>query len=345
MKLSSLLGAALLGVGVFFAGLPRTLALDLAFPTQNRALLKGYGAGFYMFIDRDFQGEKSTPWEGGKYGYVRDPKVTRAGVVFTRFHEGADIKPLQRSETGEPLDVVMAAAAGKVVHVSDVPRYSNYGRFVVIEHRWDGCPYYSLYAHLNSVAVSIGQTVAQGAALGRLGYTGVGIDRRRAHLHFEVNLLLSEDFERWHQKVYPAEANRHGLYNGLNLAGMDSGRLLVAANKTPGLTIAAFLANEEVAFKAVVPATEKFVLAKLYPWMVRGDASGVKAWEISFTGSGLPVRLEPRKEAVTGPTVVSAAPAKFPLSFVTKGYVEGTSANPVLSASGRSFLLLLCGDF
>jgi len=345
MKFMPFLCAGWVGAIGLLVGPSGAVALDLAFPTQNRALLKGDGAGFYMFIDRDFQGEKSTPWEGGKYGYVRDPKVTRAGVVYTRFHEGADIKPLQRSETGEPLDVVMAAAAGKVVHASDVPRYSNYGRFVVIEHRWDGCPYYSLYAHLNSLAVSIGQTVAQGAPLGRLGYTGVGIDRRRAHLHFEVNLMLSQDFERWHERVYPTETNRHGLYNGLNLAGMDSGRLLVAANKTPGLTIPAFLANEEVAFKAVVPATDKFVLAKLYPWMVRGDAAGVKSWEISFTGSGLPVRLEPRREAVSQPAVVSAAPTKFPLSLVTKGYVEGTSGNPVLSASGRSFLLLLCGEF
>ena len=345
MNPPSFFRAASFGAALLLATQSIAEALDLTFPTQNRALLQGDGEGFYMFVDREIQGVKTTPWEGGQYGYVRDLKVTSGGPIYTRFHEGADIKPLERSGTGEPLDVVTAAGAGRVVHASAVPGQSNYGRFVVIEHQWDGCPYYTLYAHLNSLSVTVGQRVAAGEALGRLGYTGAGIDRRRAHLHFEVNLILSQDFENWHKLVFPTEINRHGLYNGINLAGMDAGRLLVAANKSPGLTIPAFLASEEVAFKAVVPATDKFVLAKLYPWMIRGDASGAKAWEISFTSSGLPLRLEPRRDAVSEPAVTSATPSKFPLSYVTKGYVTGTSKAPTLTPSGRNFLRLVSGDF
>jgi murein DD-endopeptidase MepM/ murein hydrolase activator NlpD len=345
MNLPFFFRAGWVGVVLLFATCSIASALDFTFPTKNRALLQGDGEGFYMFVDRDFQGEKSTPWEGGQYGYVRDPRVTSGGLVYTRFHEGADIKPLERSGDGEPLDIVTAAGAGRVVHVSEVSRYSNYGRFVVVEHRWDGCPYYSLSAHLNSVSVKIGQQVAQGDALGRLGYTGDGIDRRRAHVHFEVNLILSHDFERWHQLVFPADINRHGLYNGINLAGMDVARLLLAAHKSPGLTIPAFLAGEEVAFKAAVPATDKFVLAKLYPWMIRGDGAGAKSWEISFTRTGLPVRLEPRREVVNEPTITSANPSKFPLIHVTKGYVSGTSKSPALTTSGRKFLRLVSGEF
>jgi murein DD-endopeptidase MepM/ murein hydrolase activator NlpD len=345
MNSTSSFCAGWLGAALFFASNSLAFALDLTFPTKNRTLLQGDGEGFYMFVDRDFQGEKSTPWQGGQYGYVRDPRVTSGGLVYARFHEGADIKPLERSAEGEPLDIVTAAGAGRVVHVSEVPRYSNYGRFVVIEHRWDGCPYYSLYAHLNSLSVKIGQQVVQGDALGRLGYTGDGIDRRRAHVHFEVNLILSHDFEQWHKLIYPSDINRHGLYNGINLAGMDAGRLLLAAHKTPGLTIPTFLASEEVAFKAAVPATDKFVLAKLYPWMIRGDVSGARSWEISFTRTGLPIRLEPRAEAVSEPTITSATPSKFPLTYVTKGYVTGTSKSPVLTTNGRNFLRLVSGEF
>src|SRR4030095_13214568 len=106
-----LVRAAWFGAGRLLASHSIAAALDLTFPTQNRALLQGDGEGFYMFIDRDFQGEKSTPWEGGQYGFVRDPRVTSGGLVYARFHEGADIKPLQRSSTGEPLDMVTAAAA------------------------------------------------------------------------------------------------------------------------------------------------------------------------------------------------------------------------------------------
>ncbi len=344
MNSSFFFRAACFGTVLLFATHSIAAALDLTFPTKNRALLQGDGEGFYMFVDREVQGKKSTPWEGGQYGFVRDPKVTSAGLVYARFHEGADIKPLERSADGEPLDIVTAAAAGRVVHVSNVPGYSNYGRFVVIEHQWDGSPYYSLYAHLNSATVTVGQQVAQGTPLGRLGYTGDGIDRRRAHLHFEVNLILSQDFEQWHKLVFPTETNRHGLYNGINLAGMNVGRLLVAANKTPGLTIPAFLSSESVAWKAVVPATDKFVLAKLYPWMIHGDASGAKAWEISFTSSGLPIRLEPRREAVSQPAITSVTPSKFPLNYGTKGYVTGTSKSPTLTTTGRNFLRLVSGE-
>jgi len=345
MNSSSLFRAARFGAVLLFATQSIAAALDLTFPTKNRALLEGDGEGFYMFVDREVQGVKTTPWEAGQYGFVRDPKVTSGGLVYARFHEGADIKPLERSSTGEPLDIVTAAGAGRVVHVSDAPRYSNYGRFVVIEHQWDGCPYYSLYAHLNSATVTVGQQVAVGAPLGRLGYTGDGIDRRRAHLHFEVNLILSHDFEAWHKLVFPSEINRHGLYNGINLAGMDVARLLLAAHKTPALTIPAFLASEEVAWKAVVPATDKFVLAKLYPWMIRGAATGAKAWEISFTKSGLPIRLEPRREAVSQPAIVSVTPSKFPLHYVTKNYVSGTSSAPTLTTTGKNFLRLVSGEF
>ena len=39
------------------------------------------------------------------------------------------------------------------------------GKYIVVEHQWDGCPYYSLYGHLRSIAVQIGQKVSQGEHL------------------------------------------------------------------------------------------------------------------------------------------------------------------------------------
>src|SRR4030095_13867000 len=122
----------------------------------------------------------------------------------------------------------------------------------------------------------------------------------------------------------------------LNLSGMDAGRLLLAAHKSPELTIPAFLASEQVAWKGVVPAPDNFVLAKLYPWMIRGEATGAKSWEISFTRSGLPLRLEPRPEAVSEPAITSVTPSKFPLTYMTKGYVTGASKSPTLTTSGRN---------
>src|SRR5213592_3245455 len=158
-------------------------ALDLVLPTDNDALFSGDGAAFYQYVERDYKGAKSTPWEGGRYGFVRDPVDTAGGTVYTRFHEGIDIRPLHRDTNGDPLDDVRAIADGKVVHTNLVPGYSNYGRYVVIEHRWDGSNYYSLYGHLSSIAVQSGEMVKRGQRIGVMGYTGVGLNQARAHVH------------------------------------------------------------------------------------------------------------------------------------------------------------------
>src|SRR6266581_6379127 len=176
--------------------------LDLVLPTDNDALFSGDGAAFYQYVERNYKGLKSTPWEGGQYGFVRDPTDTAGGVVFTRFHEGIDIRPLQRDSRGDPLDEVHPIADGKVVHVNAVPGYSNYGKYVVIEHRWDGSNYYSLYGHLSSVAVQPGETVRRGQRIGVMGYTGTGINRERAHLHLELCLMFSRQFEAWYNTFF-----------------------------------------------------------------------------------------------------------------------------------------------
>src|SRR5205814_3184419 len=108
--------------------------LDLILPTDNDALFLGGGPEFYQNVDRNYKGLKSTPWEGGQYGFVRDPVETSAGIVYTRFHEGIDIRALRRDAHGEPLDEVRAIADGKVVHTNPMPSYSNYGNYIVIEH-------------------------------------------------------------------------------------------------------------------------------------------------------------------------------------------------------------------
>src|ERR671925_1916859 len=107
-----------------FAEMGQSQTLDLVLPTDNDTLFSGGGAAFYQYIERNYKGVKSTPWEGGQYGFVRDPTDTAGGVVYTRFHEGIDIRPVHRDARGEPLDEVRAIADGKVVHINLMPRYS-----------------------------------------------------------------------------------------------------------------------------------------------------------------------------------------------------------------------------
>ena len=58
----------------------------------------------------------------------------------------------------------------------------GYGNYVIISH--DGT-YSTLYGHLSSAAVSVGQYVEQGQVIGYIGSTGWSTG---AHLHFEVRV-------------------------------------------------------------------------------------------------------------------------------------------------------------
>ncbi|HEX8076912.1 MAG TPA: M23 family metallopeptidase [Chthoniobacterales bacterium] len=316
--------------------------LNLVLPTDNDGLLRGDGPAFYQYIDRDYQGEKSTPWEGGRYGFVRNPTPTSAGMIYTRLHEGIDIKPLQRDGKGEPLDPVRAIAPGVVVHASQMAGFSNYGRYVVVEHRFDGCKYYSLYGHLSTIAVREGQKVEQREQLGVMGHTGEGLNQARAHLHLELNLILSRQFEAWHDNFFQNDPNRHGLYNGLNLVGLDIARLFLALQKQPGLTIPQFLAEEETLYRVLVPPSRHFDLAKSYPWMLGEKPEGNPAsWEISFNRAGVPLKIRPGAKPVTEPELSYFRPGGVNPGTLTMDRIAGRGPNARLSEKGKQFMRLL----
>jgi hypothetical protein len=316
--------------------------LNLVLPTENDALLRGDSPAFYQYIERDYHGEKSTPWEGGRYGFVRNPAETSAGIIYTRLHEGIDIKPLQRDASGEPLDPVRAIAPGVVVHASSVAGYSNYGRYVVVEHRFDGCKYYSLYGHLSSIAVRTGQRVEQREQLGVMGHTGEGLNQARAHVHLELNLMLSRQFEAWHAASFKDDPNHHGLYNGLNLVGLDIARLYLALQKQPALTIPEFLAQEETVYRVLVPPSRNFDLAKFYPWMVRDKGDGEPAsWEISFNRAGVPLKIQPNAKAVLEPELSYLKPSGVDGGVLTMDRIAGRGANAHLTEKGKQFMRLL----
>ena len=314
--------------------------IEISLPTDNDALFRGGGPDFYQYVDRDYQGVKSTPWEGGRYGVVRDPIQTAEGIVYTRFHEGIDIKCLHRDPRGEPLDEVRAIADGKVVHTNHVPGYSNYGCYIVIEHLWHGCPYYSLYGHLSEIDVNGAQRVSRGQRIGRMGYTGEGINQARAHLHLELNLMFSRNFESWHDRNFP-DPNHNGIYNGLNLAGVDIARFFLEHQRRPELTVPQFLAEEEVLYRVAVPNSPYFDLKKFYPWMIRNASGSAKSWEISFAGSGVPLSIEGRGYSVSQPTLTFAKKSAIDSAYLTRDQLAGRGEHAHLTESGMRFMRLL----
>lgn len=314
-------------------------------PTANGGLFKDDPASFFMFVDRYTPEGAVQVWQGGSYGFVRNPRDTAHGTVYTKFHEGIDIAPMERDPRGEPLDTVHAIADGTVAYATTSARTSNYGNYVVVRHTIGKTgDFYSLYAHLSRIDAVPGTPVKRGALIGHMGHTGDGIDRRRSHTHLELGLILSERFEEFYGKNFKL-ANGHGLYHGSNLAGMDVAAFLVANHKDPQLMPDAFLRTQEVYYKVTVPNRgHEIELAAGHPWMRQGGAPAA-SWEISFTASGVPVAVAPATQGVSFPVVSWVKPFPGYHSWNTRSILGGTGSAATLTADGSRLVQLVAGDF
>ena len=117
--------------------------------------------------------------ESGGSGFVR-PAVGKIVSGFGnrlhpilgdyRLHAGVDYD----GNTGDP---IIASRNGVVILAE---YYGGYGHTVILDH---GDGFSTLYAHLSSYNVSVGDTVAAGRTLGAMGSTGLSTG---PHLHFEI---------------------------------------------------------------------------------------------------------------------------------------------------------------
>ncbi|MGE0564211.1 MAG: peptidoglycan DD-metalloendopeptidase family protein [Pseudolabrys sp.] len=101
------------------------------------------------------------------FGMRMDPFLRGPAI-----HSGIDL----RGDTGDP---VRATAAGKVVTASV---QGGYGKMIEIDHG-DGLS--TRYGHLSAIDVKVGQHVAPGQTIGKIGSTGRSTG---PHLHYETRI-------------------------------------------------------------------------------------------------------------------------------------------------------------
>lgn len=304
-------------------------------PTDNQALFKGDNEGFFMYVDRTFENESTRPWEAGTYGFVRNPfRPSNGELMFSRLHEGIDIKPIRRDADEEPLDIVRPVAPGKVVHVNNTPGHSNYGRYIVVAHFVPEGTIYTLYAHLAETFCQVGQRVGTGNKLGRLGYTGVGINKRRAHLHLEIGFMINSQYEK-----FAVGDNKHGNYNGLNLIGFDITKLFIQCRNGKPASIRRYLSTIPEHYRVRVPCVGTMDIMRRHPFLYKGDwKTRPAALDIAFSAEGVPLAIYPADTAVDTPRIISCTPKPTLQQNCTVNRVKNSSKNAALTASGLRYI-------
>ncbi len=229
--------------------------------------------------------------ESGLYGCVRNGG--------NRFHEGVDLKPIGKDRNGEPTDPIYAVMAGRVAYANRIAGNSSYGRYVVIEHPQLDVPVYTLYAHMADIDSDIrpGTPVEAGERLGRMGHSagGYSIPRSRSHLHFEIGLRDSNDFQSYYNYKRFGGKNQHGNYNGMNLTGMNPLRFFEKARAGQLTSMRELIQSQPTAFTIQVATRQAPDFITRYPALLTKPipAQGLVGWEIDYTAEGMPIRWTP----------------------------------------------------
>ena len=112
------------------------------------------------------------PLDPDVYSYMSSPYGWRVLYGIEEFHLGVDLACAAGTD-------ILAAASGTVVLSQS---HYSYGNYVIVDH---GNGFSTLYAHMSSSNVSVGDFVGAGQTIGWVGLTG---HTYGYHLHFETRV-------------------------------------------------------------------------------------------------------------------------------------------------------------
>ena len=301
-------------------GLRAADRIELVWPTPNTGWVEGRSPKEFL------QHAGSGDPESGEFGGVRSGG--------SQFHEGIDIKCVARDRRGEPADNVFAAMDGVVRHVNAVAGDSNYGRYIVLEHPEQTPGIYTLYAHLARIApgLKVGARVTRGQVIGLMGHSSSGnIPRDRAHLHFEIGVMVTRDFPSWYATRKFGSANEQGLWNGMNLMGFDPLDFLNKWRARKVDNFQQYFAQMEPAVRLRIATTRVPDFVLRYPVLLTKPLPmAVSGWEVAFDWTGIPFAWTP----LTG-TETIGLPLNQPRFMDVNAALERRERSKTLAVSRR----------
>ena len=258
--------------------------IELVWPTINRAYFER--EPLEAFVQPTESGESTS----GLFGCVR--------TQGRQFHEGLDLKPVARDRRGEATDQIFSVLPGVVRHISRVAGHSSYGRYIVLEHPDQSPSVYTLYAHLSAIApgLQVGDRVERAQVIGTMGRSAGGytIPKDGAYLHFEIGLRLTDEFQRWYDRRKFGSKNEHGVWNGMNLVGIDPLEFYSLFRERRVDTFADYFRQMPAVVRVRVASSKIPDFIRRYPALrTRPDIESAAGWEIAFNNFGIPFAWTP----------------------------------------------------
>jgi hypothetical protein len=120
-------------------------------------------------------------------------------------------------------------------------------------------------------------------------------------VHFELNLLVNDNFAAWFKTTSPGQRNDHGGWNGQNLNGLDPREILLQEHNPNGnFNLLNFIRSQTELCRVLVRATN-FPYLKRYPMLVLknpvAEKEGAAGYEIVLNFNGVAFALMPRAES------------------------------------------------
>ncbi|HEX2861165.1 MAG TPA: hypothetical protein VHN79_05980 [Lacunisphaera sp.] len=123
---------------------------------------------------------------------------------------------------------------------------------------------------------------------------GYAIPKERAHLHFEIGLMLTENFHSWFVWKKFGSPNRHGVWNGMNLIGVDPKDFLDQWRRRRVDNFQQYFSGLKSAVRLRVATTHVPDFIRRYPALLRKPIDGlVGGWEVQCDVTGLPFAWTP----------------------------------------------------
>jgi murein DD-endopeptidase MepM/ murein hydrolase activator NlpD len=139
--------------------------------------------------------------------------------------------------------------------------------------------------------------VARGEVIATMGHSsgGYSIPVERAHLHFEIGVRTTQNFQAWYDRQKFGSKNEHGAWNGFNLLGIDPLDFLNAWRAGRVDSFQDYFSRMAPAVKLRIATHQTPDFVTRYPSLLTkplplGPVSG---WEIAFNWTGLPFAWTP----------------------------------------------------